>query len=144
MDISTNSPTVTGVNSFPQPINITPAGTTVNTQDLNVVQLVYQFTAGSYILSNLGLQIQTVSRSASADFINLNIPGPASAMPLSTFYNSYTPNSQIVSATQQAINTYLTTTPAISGMPISIVYTGNAKVGTWTVSITGNAPDYSI
>ncbi len=141
MDISTSSPLVSGVNNFPQPLEVTPNGTVLNMHpNSGISELQYLFNAGAFFLSGIQLQISTASRTATADYITLNIPGPAQAISISQLASGsgmYT--SVIQSQTNQAINTYIASTPA-SGV-VSVTYSGNARVGTWTVTIQGTAPD---
>lgn len=137
--VSTSSPLVSGTNGFPQPVAVPPNGTLLNL-DSQITELSYQFTSGGFYLNNLTLVISTSSRTASADYITLDIPGPGEAFTAAQLGSGIL-NSVVIAGVNTAIDTYLTTTPAVSGMPISISYNGNSKVGTWSVTITGDAPD---
>jgi hypothetical protein len=137
--VSTSSPLVSGTNGFPQPVAVPPNGTLLNL-DSETTVLNYQFTSGGFYLNNLTLVISTSSRTASADYITLDIPGPGEAFDAAQLGSGML-NSVVIAGVNAAIDTYLTSTPAVSGMPISISYNGNAKVGTWTLTIQGNAAD---
>lgn len=139
-----NANSFTNPNIFPTSLDIAPNGTVLNMNGA-VTTLDYTMYAGPYFLGDLTLQISTSTRLTSANYITLTIPGPASVLTLSemltgsgTFELS---NHDVNYQVNTAINNYLTLTPSILGIPVSIVYNGNDKTGTWSVTITGNAPD---